>query len=131
AGPAAGGARRRPGAARAAGRLRRALVARHQPQRRDLDPRHTARREAPACTAGGGGRRVRSGRPRRLEAVRLGRSVEGPEVVRTKRSVAVLIRHPDDATQVLLVQRPDDDEDLPGVWGLPAATLRDGETRDD
>lgn len=57
--------------------------------------------------------------------------MEGPEVVRTKRSVAVLIRHPDDATQVLLVQRPDDDEDLPGVWGLPAATLRDGETRDD
>jgi 8-oxo-dGTP diphosphatase len=25
------------------------------------------------------------------------------------------------------VQRPDDDEDLPGVWGLPAASLAPGE----
>jgi len=28
---------------------------------------------------------------------------------------------------VLLVQRPPDDEDLPDVWGLPAASLRPGE----
>ncbi|HSJ32077.1 MAG TPA: NUDIX domain-containing protein [Longimicrobiales bacterium] len=46
----------------------------------------------------------------------------------TKRSVAVVVRHHADPARVLLVQRPDDDEDLPGVWGLPAASLVDGET---
>ena len=29
--------------------------------------------------------------------------------------------------QVLVVQRPADDEDLPNAWGLPAASLREGE----
>ena len=32
---------------------------------------------------------------------------------------------------VLLVRRPDDDESLPGVWGLPAASLREGESERD
>ncbi len=32
---------------------------------------------------------------------------------------------------LLLVRRPDDDEDLPGVWGLPAATLAEGESEED
>ena len=32
---------------------------------------------------------------------------------------------------LLLVRRPDDDEDLPGVWGLPAATLAQGESEED
>ncbi len=32
---------------------------------------------------------------------------------------------------LLLVRRPDDDEDLPGAWGLPAATLADGESEED
>ena len=42
-----------------------------------------------------------------------------------KRSVALVVQGPDG---VLLVRRPDDDESLPGVWGLPAATLRPGES---
>jgi len=29
------------------------------------------------------------------------------------------------------VQRPDDDADLPGVWGLPAATCAEGESEED
>jgi hypothetical protein len=29
------------------------------------------------------------------------------------------------------VRRPDDDESLPGVWGLPAVSLTDGETEED
>ena len=29
---------------------------------------------------------------------------------------------------LLLVRRPDDDEDLPGVWGLPAVSLASGES---
>jgi 8-oxo-dGTP pyrophosphatase MutT (NUDIX family) len=47
---------------------------------------------------------------------------------RIKRSVAVVIRDFQDPTRVLLVQRPPDDEDLPLAWGLPAASLRDGES---
>ncbi len=41
-----------------------------------------------------------------------------------KRSVALVIERDDG---VLLVRRPEDDESLPGEWGLPAATLRPGE----
>jgi 8-oxo-dGTP diphosphatase len=32
---------------------------------------------------------------------------------------------------LLLVLRPDDDESLPGVWGLPAATCSAAETEED
>lgn len=32
---------------------------------------------------------------------------------------------------LLLVRRPDDDRDLPGVWGLPAASLEGGESQED
>jgi ADP-ribose pyrophosphatase YjhB (NUDIX family) len=42
-----------------------------------------------------------------------------------KRSVSLVIDGPGG---VLLVRRPDDDESLPGVWGLPAASLRPGES---
>ena len=31
---------------------------------------------------------------------------------------------------LLLVRRPDDDEDLPGVWGLPAVSLAPGESEE-
>lgn len=42
-----------------------------------------------------------------------------------KRSVSLVIEGP---AGVLLVRRPDDDDSLPGVWGLPAASLREGES---
>jgi 8-oxo-dGTP pyrophosphatase MutT (NUDIX family) len=32
---------------------------------------------------------------------------------------------------LLLVRRPDDDESLPGVWGLPAASLFEGESEEE
>jgi ADP-ribose pyrophosphatase YjhB (NUDIX family) len=32
---------------------------------------------------------------------------------------------------VLLVRRPNDDESLPGLWGLPAASLAEGETEEE
>ena len=44
-----------------------------------------------------------------------------------KESVAVVIRNPLEPELVLTVLRPEDDEDLPNVWGLPAGTLRPGE----
>jgi 8-oxo-dGTP diphosphatase len=42
-----------------------------------------------------------------------------------KRSVSLVIEGP---AGVLLVRRPDDDDSLPGLWGLPAASLREGES---
>jgi 8-oxo-dGTP diphosphatase len=45
-----------------------------------------------------------------------------------KRSVSLVIEGPDG---LLLVRRPDDDDSLPGAWGLPAATLRTGEAEED
>jgi len=42
-----------------------------------------------------------------------------------RKSVACVIRN---ANRILIVQRPADDEDLPNAWGLPAASLRPGET---
>ena len=45
-----------------------------------------------------------------------------------KRSVAVLIRKGD---LILSVRRPDSDDELPGVWGLPAGSFKDSETLED
>jgi len=42
-----------------------------------------------------------------------------------KHSVSLVIEGP---AGLLLVRRPDDDDTLPGVWGLPAASLREGES---
>ena len=47
---------------------------------------------------------------------------------RVKRSVSLVIEGP---AGLLLVRRPDDDESLPGAWGLPAASLRPGESERD
>jgi ADP-ribose pyrophosphatase YjhB (NUDIX family) len=47
-----------------------------------------------------------------------------------KRSVAVVIRRPGDP-RFLAVRRPLDDAELPGVWGLPATSLRPGESLED
>ena len=45
-----------------------------------------------------------------------------------KRSVSLVIEGPQG---VLLVRRPDDDDSLPGVWGLPAVSLARGESEED
>jgi 8-oxo-dGTP diphosphatase len=42
-----------------------------------------------------------------------------------KHSVAVVVRN---GAQVLAIRRPDDDDELPGIWGLPAGTFRDSES---
>jgi ADP-ribose pyrophosphatase YjhB (NUDIX family) len=42
-----------------------------------------------------------------------------------KRSVAVVIRR---GSEILTTRRPDNDDELPGIWGLPAGTFRDDET---
>jgi ADP-ribose pyrophosphatase YjhB (NUDIX family) len=45
-----------------------------------------------------------------------------------KHSIAVVIR---DGRRILAIRRPDDDDELPGIWGLPAGSFRDGETTQD
>jgi ADP-ribose pyrophosphatase YjhB (NUDIX family) len=51
--------------------------------------------------------------------------------MRVKRSVSLAITDPGQPGALLLVQRPAADEELPGVWGLPAASLGDGESWED
>lgn len=48
-----------------------------------------------------------------------------------KRSVSFVVRAPADASRILAVRRPADDEDLPNAWGLPAGSLREGESWED
>ena len=49
-------------------------------------------------------------------------------LIPVKHSIAVMIFQGD---EVLSVRRPDDDNELPGIWGLPAGTLRPSETVED
>jgi len=44
---------------------------------------------------------------------------------RIKHSVAVLVRNGD---EILTVRRPDNDDELAGIWGLPAGTYGPDET---
>ncbi|MCH7787454.1 MAG: NUDIX domain-containing protein [Chloroflexi bacterium] len=48
-----------------------------------------------------------------------------------KLSAALSVRNQDDPSQVLLVRRPDGDAEFPGMWGLPAASCRAGESTQD
>ena len=45
-----------------------------------------------------------------------------------KHSVAVMITK---GNQILAIRRPDDEDELPGVWGLPAGTTRANESVED
>ena len=45
-----------------------------------------------------------------------------------KRSIAVVVQK---GSQLLSVQRADDDDELPGIWGLPAGSYRGSETREE
>jgi hypothetical protein len=47
---------------------------------------------------------------------------------KTKHSVAVLIFS---GHNILAIRRPTDDDELPGIWGLPAGTCRGSETVED
>ncbi|MBI4233199.1 MAG: NUDIX hydrolase [Chloroflexi bacterium] len=44
-----------------------------------------------------------------------------------KQAVALVVWHTIASRRLLVVQRPADDPDLPGIWGLPAASLQPGE----
>ena len=47
---------------------------------------------------------------------------------RVKQSVALAVTGRNDGSRVILVRRPVDDAEFPGMWGLPAASCRNGET---
>ena len=61
-------------------------------------------------------------------------SIPGTMLVRmdalttVKRCVALAVMNRDCPSKILLVQRPEDDQEFPGTWGLPAASLRPEET---
>ena len=48
-----------------------------------------------------------------------------------KRSISLAIFKKDAPNKLLLVKRPEDDPELPGLWGLPAASFRPGESLSD
>lgn len=48
-----------------------------------------------------------------------------------KTSVALAILKDDDPKKILQILRPEDDAELPGLWGLPAASCCDGESIDE
>jgi methylated-DNA-protein-cysteine methyltransferase-like protein len=77
--------------------------------------------------------RVRFDRHGRIDMDRFGWNPErasDPDERRpsVKRSAAVAILEPGKTGRLLLVRRPANDPDLPRAWGLPAASLRRGET---
>jgi ADP-ribose pyrophosphatase YjhB (NUDIX family) len=49
-------------------------------------------------------------------------------LIPVKHSIALAIFKND---QILAIRRPDNDNELPGIWGLPAGTRRDRETTAD
>ncbi len=77
------------------------------------------------------GRSVRLARRRRVPhrtAAARTRAVASATLKWPKHSVSLVIEGPEG---LLLVRRPDDDESLPGVWGLPAVSLAPGESEED
>lgn len=45
----------------------------------------------------------------------------------TKFAVAVALTNPDNNEEILVVERPPNDDSLPNIWGLPAASLKTNE----
>tara|TARA_B100000809_G_scaffold246016_1_gene273541 strand:- start:511 stop:951 length:441 start_codon:yes stop_codon:yes gene_type:complete len=42
----------------------------------------------------------------------------------TVQAIAVVIANPQDASLVLIARGPEDDDDLPGIWGLSATSIK-------
>jgi hypothetical protein len=79
-------------------------------------------RQASSAAIGSSSRRLAI---RRLAArVQQGAGILKP----VKHSTAVVIFNGD---LILAIRRPSDDDELPGIWGLPAGTRRDQETAED
>ena len=47
-----------------------------------------------------------------------------------KRAISYVIYN-ENRSKILIVRRPNNDEDLPNFWGLPAGSVKDGETKED
>lgn len=54
-----------------------------------------------------------------------------PDATRVVESVSLAVEDPERPGRILIVRRPADDTDLPNAWGLPAASLREGESARD
>ena len=79
-------------------------------------------RQASATAAGSSSRRLAI---RRLAA----RVQQKADILKpVKHSAAVVIFN---GERILVIRRPGDDDELPGIWGLPAGTCRDQESAED
>lgn len=54
----------------------------------------------------------------------MGKSLTKP----VKYAVFYVIRNKENKNKFVAVKRPDDDEDLPSVWGLPAGSVKENES---
>ena len=50
------------------------------------------------------------------------------KVKEVKYAVFYVIRNKEDNSKILIVKRPEDDVDLPNVFGIPAGSVKEGET---
>jgi methylated-DNA-protein-cysteine methyltransferase-like protein len=127
-----------PRAARAVGRVLASLDAADVPWWRVVNGRggisaRGAGHEAPTQRALLEMEGVRFDRAGRIDLQRFGwqRTDAVKDSGRIKRSVSIAIREPGRTGRILLVRRPANDPELPGAWGLPAASLRPGESWED
>ena len=49
-------------------------------------------------------------------------------VKEVKYAIFYVIKNKEDPSKILIVKRPDDDVDLPDMWGIPAGSVKEGET---
>ena len=50
------------------------------------------------------------------------------KVKEVKYAVFYVIRNKEDNSKILIVKKPEDDSDLPNVFGIPAGSVKEGET---
>ena len=50
------------------------------------------------------------------------------KVKEVKYAVFYIIKNPKNSSEILIVKRPEDDNDLPNMWGIPAGSVKENET---
>ena len=50
------------------------------------------------------------------------------KVKEVRYAVFYVIKNPQNDSEILIVKRPSDDADLPNIWGIPAGSVKEGET---
>ena len=50
------------------------------------------------------------------------------KVKEVRYAIFYVIKNPKDSSEILIIKRPEDDTDLPNIWGIPAGSVKEGET---